>query len=62
MTTITVSWTSGGKDVKVAVECRDGVIGWEEHCATKVGKAVEAMEAIFPPDGQDEEGEERQER
>ncbi len=60
MTTITVSWTSNGKDVKVEVECQDGTIGWEEACAKKVGLAVKAMEKIFPPDEAEEE--ERQER
>ena len=45
-----VSWFSGGKEVKVTVECEEDVIDWANECADKVKKTVTAMERVFPRD------------
>ena len=56
---VEVSWTSGGKQVKVEVECDTALKGWADACAKKVKEAVDAMEKLFPRDKETHHGEER---
>ena len=53
---VEVTWKSGGKDVKVTMDCDTALRGWAEACAKKTKEAVDALQKLFPKDKETQHG------